>query len=69
MNKIEKEMYDRITKKLGCRIEDVVLERYDYENDAYVSPFSVLNLEELDFAYDYVVKNKIKLKEIYIKSK
>ena len=52
--------YDSICKKVGFdpMTSNRVNECSDYEDDSKPSPYSVLNLEELNFLIDYLKKNK-----------
>lgn len=45
--------YERICKKLGCEPKDVVIPDFDTEDDTWVSPFSILTVEEIDYLYDH----------------
>ena len=52
--------YNDICEKLGF---DPIVDGYqnkasDHEDDRQISPFSVLNLAELDFLADYLKKNR-----------
>ena len=47
-----KEKYKAICEKLGCEPYQIKEEKSDHENDNWVNPFSVLDLEELDFIYE-----------------
>lgn len=49
---MKNEMYKRICEKLGCEPKDVVIPDFDTEDDTWVSPFSVLTVEEIDYLYD-----------------
>ena len=50
--------YDRIYKKLGFKPEECDYHFSGYEDDSKLSPFSVLNAEELDCLIDYLVNLK-----------
>lgn len=48
----KKEIYGRICEKLGCEPCKIKNKIVNHEDDNWVNPFSVLDLEELDFIYD-----------------
>lgn len=61
--------YETICKKLGFDLiqDDIVFPISDHEDDSQISPFSVLNQEELDFLTDYLIRNRSKLEKYMIR--
>jgi hypothetical protein len=46
------EKYKKICEKLGYAPVDVYVPDFDTEDDNWVSPFSVLTVEEIDYLYE-----------------
>lgn len=59
MEKTRDSMYDKICEKLGFIPSEYKVEASDHEDDSRVSPFSVLEAEEICYLYDngYLTKS------------
>lgn len=44
--------YEEICNKMGCEPKDIKIPYSHTEDDTWVSPFSVLTIEEMDYLYD-----------------
>ena len=61
--------YEEICKKIGFDPIEKGLNYTvaDHEDDSQISPFSVLNQEELEFLTDYLIRNRSKLEKYMVR--